>query len=126
MKTNRYKQLDDILQALDSSIGFMSLPEISLKLKLPRTDTREMILALDYLTIIGFTDKDYRDVAPVFRITFKGRIYLENGGFEGEQKSRKWQYAWTITKTVAAILNALAVIYLTSKQANFSISEWLL
>jgi hypothetical protein len=85
------------------------------------------ILAVSHLLKEGHIDghREEGDASLHFRITSGGMLFHEGGGYRSLRCSSRRRRAWMIATTIAAAINATAVIWLTWRSAQSAAADTL-
>ena len=132
LKMDTEQQLDTVLSIIDKSEDWLHSRELRRKVSTDITNSQLDRLIIDKLSLDGFIDikednsinKDFIVFPFYCRTTYHGRLFLERGGYKSQRARRIVMTAWTITKTIANIANAVIVIGIAIAAVWVSWSQW--
>ncbi len=115
------KRLDIVLKYLNNDIeNFEDFKKI--KSNFEYFKNKELDLILDKLFLDGYINKkkstmdNANKILPpsYYRITYHGLLFISRGGYQHETKTRNYKNIWLISKTVANLINAIAILVIAS------------
>jgi len=110
------RQLDQVLNYLNNdNESFEKFYDVKSKLKF---ENKNLDLLLDKLSDDGYvlikesTQPNVDKINPptYYRITYNGRLFSNQGGYAKEFRNKKLKQMWIVSKIIANIINAFAII----------------
>lgn len=118
------EKLDFILGILYNHNDLISSEDLLLKVndkiteQITKHDLRKTInhfVNLNYIKKTIIENKNNSKTKPPYacEITYLGFLFFENGGFKKENKILRQRNIWIVAKTIAAVANALIIIFIS-------------